>query len=96
MKKLNKLVALTSVLALLTGQVHSQEYVEYQDTTSAYSESGEASYMSALLPVGALIVAGVIIATTDRHHHHRGDCCKSSSSTQHAHFSHSSSSSCSF
>jgi hypothetical protein len=96
MKKLNKLVALTSVLALLTGQVQGQEYQEYQDTSSAYTESGEASYMSALLPIGALIVAGVIIATTDRHHHHGSGSSSSSSSSSHGHFSHSSSSSSSF
>ena len=66
MKKMNKLIALTSMLALLTGQVQGQEYQEYQDNSAAYSESNEASYLSALLPIGALIVAGVLIATTDR------------------------------
>ncbi len=101
MKKLNKLIALTSMLALLTAQVEGQEY--YDDNSAAYNESGTASYMSALLPIGALVVAGIIIATTDRSHHHSsssGSSIKQSSSSSssassisHGHFSSSSSSS---
>lgn len=43
----------------------------------AYCDSCCSSYLSAAIPIGALVVAGIIIATTDRHHHHgsSSSCC---------------------
>jgi len=56
---------------------------------NAYCDGERASYMSALLPVGALVVAAVIIATTDsgggHHHHHHRSGSYSSHSCSHAH-----------
>lgn len=83
MKKLNKLIALTSMLAMLTSQVQAQEF--YDDNSDAYNESGTASYMSAILPISALVVAGIIIATTNRHHHHHSGSSSSSSSSHSSH-----------
>lgn len=85
-----KLISLTAVLALCASQVQAQEYCD--DCSPAYCDSEKASYLSAALPIGALVVAAIIIATTDRHHHHHsssntcgsgnGNSCSSS------HFSH--------
>lgn len=59
---------------------------------NAYCDGERASYMSALLPIGALVVAGVIIATTSDSHHGSSSSSKghkrsSSSSSFHAHCS---------
>lgn len=70
MKKIRNLVALTTVMALCFGQVQGQDPQYVDDSSGAYYDSGRASYMSALLPIGALVVAAVLIATTNRHHHH--------------------------
>ncbi|MBA2368740.1 MAG: hypothetical protein H0V82_06925 [Candidatus Protochlamydia sp.] len=84
MKKLYRLFALTTAMALLSGQVQGQDCC--CDDSAAYDDCGRACTMSALLPIGALVVAGVIIATTDRHHHHHGSSSSSScSSSSHAH-----------
>ncbi len=85
MKKMQKLIALTAVMALCAGQAQGQDY--YDDNTSAaYSDSGRASIMSVALPVTALVVAAVLIATTDNHHHHHGrSSSSSSSSSSHSH-----------
>lgn len=85
MKKLNKLIALTSLLALFTGQLQGQEY--QGDPSVGYAESNQASYLAAALPIGAIVVAAVLIATTDRHHSHGSS--GSSSSSHSSHFSHS-------
>ncbi|SPJ31923.1 hypothetical protein [Candidatus Protochlamydia amoebophila] len=84
---MKKLLMLTTAMAMLVGQVQGQEYY---DETQAYDDSNRASTMSALLPIGALVVAAIIIATTDRHHHHHRDSSCGSSSHAHAHFSSSS------
>jgi hypothetical protein len=77
MKKLQKLFAMTAVAAMLASPAYSQEPVAYcEDCSPAYCESECASNMSVWIPVGALVVAGVIIATTNRGHHH--SCCESS------------------
>lgn len=83
MKKMKNLIALTTVMALCFGQVQGQgpEYVD--DSSGAYYDSGRASYMSALLPIGALVVAAILIATTNRHHHHHSSGSDSSSSSSH-------------
>jgi hypothetical protein len=88
MKKLRNLLMLTTAMTMLAGQVQGQ--AECYDEAPAYDDSNRASTMSALLPIGALVVAAVIIATTDRHHHHHHDRSSSSSSHAHAHFSSSS------
>ena len=96
MKKIKKLIALTAVMTLFAGQVQGQEY--FDDSSEAYQDSGNASYLSAALPIGAIAVAAIIIATTNRNHHHHSSSrnnnsgsSSSSSSSSHSHFSHSSS-----
>lgn len=69
MKRLQKLFAMTAVMAMLASSAYSQEPVAYDDS-AAYYDSGAASNMSVWIPVGALVVAGIIIATTNNHHHH--------------------------
>lgn len=83
MKKMNRIIALTTVMAMFAGQAHCQ-CQDYADDGcgDAYCDSGYASYMSAALPIGALAVAAIIIATTNRHHHHHSS---SSSSSSHVH-----------
>lgn len=83
MKKLKGLIAFTAILAMTTGQLRAEECGT--EDCSAYCDSGKASYMAALLPIGALVVAAVIIATTDRGHHHHHS--SSSSSKSHSHHS---------
>jgi multidrug efflux pump subunit AcrB len=71
MKKMQRLIALTTVMALLAGQVQGQpDGVYYEDTGAAYDNGQSASYMSVWLPIGALAIAAVLIATTNRGHHH--------------------------
>jgi hypothetical protein len=73
MNKIKKLIALTSMMALCASQIHGQENCAppmYSEQSDALNDSEEASYLSALLPIGALVAAAVIIATTNRHHHH--------------------------
>lgn len=84
MKYLQKLVALTVIMStLVTPAIYSQpEECCYQESP-AYEDSGYASNMTALLPVGVLVVAGILIATSSHHdhsHHRRGG-----SSSSHAH-----------
>lgn len=56
----------------------------------AYEDGGYASRMSAWLPIGALVVAGVLIATTKRHGHSSSSSCRSpncsSSHSSHSHY----------
>ncbi len=92
MKNLRNLIALTTVMALCAGQVQGQEPEYVDDSSAAYYDSGRASYMSALLPIGALVVAAIIIATTNRHHHHHS----STDTTTTGHFGSRSSSSFSY
>jgi len=84
MKKLNKLMALTAAMALFAGQVQGQDY--YDDTSAAYDDSGRASTLSALLPLGALAAAAIIIAVTDRNSHHHSSSSSNSGSHSHSHF----------
>lgn len=91
MKRMKKILALTTAIALMTSQLQAQETCA--DDCSAYVDSGKASYMAALLPIGALLVAAVIIATTDSGHHHHGSSSSSHSHHRHHHHSHSNSSS---
>lgn len=51
----------------------------------AYCDSGCASYMAALLPIGALVAAAVIIATTDSGHHSSSSSSSCSSYSFHSH-----------
>lgn len=85
MKKMKRIIALTTVLALFAGQIQGQDCApdcEEECCGDAYCDSGYASYMSAALPIGALAVAAIIIATTNRQHHHSSS--SSSSSYTHA------------
>lgn len=94
MKKMKNLIALTTVMALCFGQVQGQEPEYVDDCSAAYCDCGKASYMSALLPIGALVVAAILIATTNRHHHHHSSGSdSSSSSSSSSHYGSSSSSS---
>lgn len=91
MKKIKKLIALTAVLALFSSHVQGQQYETMPDDSAAYNDSGRASYLSAALPIGALVVAAIIIATTNNNHHHHsssssgGRNSSSSSSNSHSH-----------
>src|SRR5262245_42339896 len=80
MKKMKKIFALTAAFAMFSSQMQAQtNYCEpqycnepqycCQDDCQEYCDSGRASYLSAALPIGALVVAAIIIATTTRHHH---------------------------
>jgi len=97
---MKKFFALSTMLGMLAGQLQAQvccapppPCCQVQDCCAsdcnAYCDGERASYMSALLPIGALVVAAVIIATTDSgHHHHRsGSGSHSSHSSYHAHSS---------
>lgn len=82
MKKLRKLFAVMAILSTTASPaLYSQE--SCCDKSPAYADSCCASSMTALLPIGALVVAGVLIATTHRHHHNSSYSC----STTHAHCS---------
>lgn len=82
MNKLKKLCAVMTAMAmLLSPAAQAQDCCPQQDCCSSYSDCCDACCMSAWLPIGALVVAGILIATTNRHHHH-----SSSSSSSHAHF----------
>lgn len=72
MKTVKKLIALTMVISLFGGQIHSQEYQEYENSGTAYCDSENASYSSATLAVGVVVVAAIVIAATTRHHDHGG------------------------
>lgn len=87
MKKMKHLFALSLAMAMFTAQVQAQPEPYYEDSSAAYSDGEQASYMSALIPLGALAIAAILIATTDNHHHssskhHHGS---SSSSCSHYH-----------
>ncbi len=84
MKKIQRLFALTTAMAMLTNFGYSQECPPSysNECPAAYADScNVSSYWSILIPVGALVIAGIIIATTDHHHHHH----HSSSSSSHSH-----------
>jgi hypothetical protein len=81
MKKLQKLIALTAAMAMLTNSGYGQEY--YDEAPTAYSEGSGISYTTILIPVAALVIAGIIIASTDRHHHHHNS--SSSATSFHSH-----------
>lgn len=72
MKLLQKIVTMTSMMALLTTSCYSQEdqiYSGYDfDDSYAYSESGQASQLSSYVPLGVLVATGIAIAVIDRHH----------------------------
>jgi hypothetical protein len=98
MERIKKLIALTAAMTLFIGQVQGQDPEQSQeccnDCSCAYEDCGNASYLSAALPIGAIAVAAIIIATTNRrHHHHSSSSSSISSSSSSSHFSHSSSSS---
>src|SRR5690242_7387521 len=84
MNKIKKLIALTSLMALCVSQIQGQEFAApaYSEQSDALNDSEEASYLSALLPIGALVVAAVIIATTNRNHHHHSSSGSGSNSTK--------------
>lgn len=85
MNYIRKLIAMTAVMSLCATQIQAQDYCQPCETPceapcgDAYCDSGCASYLSAALPIGALVVAAIIIATTNRHHHHSSSSCSSSS-----------------
>lgn len=98
MKRMKQLIALAVVMALCGSQVQAQAYAQVEEGDSvAYQDAGRASYWSAALPIGALVVAAIIIATTNNHHHHHhsggGGGGGHHSSSKHHHSSSSSSSS---
>lgn len=80
MNKIKKIIALTTAITLLASQIQSQEMTGYDE---AYSESSDASYLSAALPIGALAVAAIIIATTHHHHHHTSSSSTSTGTSSH-------------
>ncbi len=104
MKKLNKSVALTCLLALLSAQVQGQAYddnapsegqeyagsitptqgEEHADSSAAYNESGTASIMSGIIPLGTVVIFGILIASTYRNK----EVSVSSSSLGFSNFSH--------
>lgn len=81
MKKLHSLfiLAALAVMSITPVRAPAQE-VEEPVNNSAYFDSENAATMSALIPVGLLVGAGVLIACTN---HHSGG--HSSSNTYHAH-----------
>lgn len=87
MKIAKKLLALTAAVAMLTSSAYGQDPYQDQaccDNSCAYEDCGCASQMSTWIPIGVLVVAGVIIAATTRHgHHHHHN--SSSSSSCHSH-----------
>lgn len=93
MKKIKKLIILTTAMALLAGQVQGQgqDSACCDDSSAAYEDCENASYLSAALPIGAIAVAAIIIATTNRHHHHgsSSSCGASKSCSSHNYHSHS-------
>jgi hypothetical protein len=78
MNTMKKLISLTMAMALFSGQAYSQEF---DDTSSAYYDSGAASNMSVLLPIGLAAGAVAVILLTNRHHHHHHSYSSSSSSS---------------
>ena len=92
---MKKLFALATLSAMLTSQLQAPvcppvvECAPVQDCyvadCDAYCDGERASYMSALLPVGALVVAAVIIATTDSHHHHHHSSSHAGHCSSHSH-----------
>lgn len=68
MRKIKHLLSLTLAFAMLAGQAQAQPIDEYQ-TSNAYDDSSN-GYLSAAIPLGALVIAAVLIATTNNHHHH--------------------------
>ncbi len=89
MQRIKKLVALTALMSLFAGQVQGQTPAYCDEPCAAYEDGCDSSYLSAALPIGALVVAAIIIATTNRHHHHHHSSHNSNTSTTsttHAHF----------
>lgn len=77
MKKLQYLLTLTALMTMLVSSGHAQDCC---DSSPAYSDCGRACYMSAIVPIAALLVIGALVLITDSHHHHH-----SSSSHTHSH-----------
>jgi hypothetical protein len=77
MKKIQKLFALTAVIAMLASSGYSQEYYYpdfnpengYDNDAYAYGDSSDSS-QSALLPIGIVIIAGALFALNRDHGHH--------------------------
>lgn len=83
MKKSNRIFILATAFALFCSQVQGQDCgktcvqpcAPANDCCEAYCDSGKASYYSALIPIGALVIAAIIIATTSGSSgkkHHKG------------------------
>ncbi len=87
MKKMKKLLALTTAMTLFASQVQAQGQPDQccESSCVAYDDCEQSSYMSALIPLGALAIAAVLIATTDRHHHHSSSNNKHHCSSSHFH-----------
>lgn len=81
------MLVLTTMMAMFAGQVQAQCQQEpcCDEPALAYCESEQASYMSALIPLGAVAIAAILIATTDRHHHHSSSNGSHSHSHSHSH-----------
>lgn len=84
MKHLKNLFSLSVTMAMLSTPLCAQND-QYMESSQAYDDGMQASYMSAVIPLTALVVAGVLIASTDRHHHHSGSGSYSGSSHHHCH-----------
>lgn len=82
MGKLRNFIALTALMSLCISQVQCQGYDNtVVEESPAYSDSEKSSYLSAAIPIGALVVVAIIIATTSNHHHHSSSSSRSSSSS---------------
>lgn len=78
MNTLKKLLALTTAMALFTGQAHSQDC---NDTSAAYCDCNTACNMSVWLPLGLAAGAVAIILLTNHHGHHHSHSYSSSYSS---------------
>lgn len=74
MKKIQNFFALTATLAMLASSAYGQDYYNDDIEPYAYEDSGNASEMSALIPIGILVAVGLGIAFSHHghHHNHRG------------------------
>lgn len=83
MKSLKKLFAIATMMSMLMAPAAYSQDACCEKTCDAYCDSCDSTYMSALIPIGALVIAGVLIATTNRHHHHSSGTTTGNS---HGHF----------
>jgi hypothetical protein len=83
MKIMHKWIILTLLFSIASSSTYAQE--ENIDVGYGYSESYNATRISAYIPIVLLVSAAIILAASDRHSHHHN----SSSSSHHSGHSHS-------